>query len=979
MIYNYDYFISYARKDNGGGFIDKFVERLVNNSDGKGAFESLLGNKPRVFFDKESIDNMDDWENRIRRAIATSRFLIVFISPSYFQSENCALEFEWWFEREKHLCLFGEAVAPIRIGEVHGFRDNGKVDVPQKLQNRFPHWVSELRRRHSSSDFWLPMSEKSEKSDESRIDNTLASLCCVSRDKVWRQNSASQSPSSSNYPQYNKNFVGRLGHLRTLNDNFIEHRVILLHGLRGSGKTELALAYGHTFAWDYRLGRIYIECQDEKSLVEAMFSSNRKPLPDMELQGSVNERFTMFLAYLSQRRNVILEENKKNERLLTQGTRLLLILDDVTNPELLNNEYFENLCKCDFVNIIVTTQEKPSDFGDFYQVPVDALTNLEALELLRTLHPFKDSTEKDTAHKVIRKFGRHAFRVEKIGTYLCSEGETYKDFFRKAREQTGYLAKTIDTKDFKTRHKKICDEVCLRPTLERITWKAKTLLYWAALFEPDSVALPWLGELAKIDGDDLSKGLKELKDYRLLVVPEEVRSGRETPLVQLNHIAREIVIEEMPNKFRLSALEQVGEKIDVLLAKDASSWFSGEIAWSLDSITDFCFGRYVETMRQKRSKSDFNLIRRFITLFELYLNHLKDYDRAREISQVLKELSQRWAGIAQNDLQASLALSAYNISLGDLYLEEKGNCKEAREYYRESLETLNKIVVSMPDDLRALRALSASKVKLGNLSNTEGTCDRAREYYKESLDILKKIVDRTPGDLQVLRALSNSCVKLGDSLEKEDPSQAIEYYKYSLEILKKIVACAPDALQTLRVMSSSYIRLGDLLEEKDRAQAIEFHKESLKIFKKVVVCMPDDLQSLHSLSDSHVRLGDLLEAEGIREQAIENYKESLEIFKKIDTLNPGDFQSLRTLSSSYKKIGNLLKAEKDYKQAEKYYKKSLEILKTIGHQLLYDWIVSYNNLGDLSNAEKDYKQAKEYYKKALKIQNKIAELTPDDK
>lgn len=47
MSYKHDYFISYAQEDNADGFVGEFVERLVKNSD----LETLLGAKPRVFFD----------------------------------------------------------------------------------------------------------------------------------------------------------------------------------------------------------------------------------------------------------------------------------------------------------------------------------------------------------------------------------------------------------------------------------------------------------------------------------------------------------------------------------------------------------------------------------------------------------------------------------------------------------------------------------------------------------------------------------------------------------------------------------------------------------------------------------------------------------------------------------------------------------------------------------------------------------------
>jgi len=84
MSYDYDYFVSYAPKDNEDGFVEKFVERLANSSD----FEKLLGAKPRVFFDAEAVRAEDDWESATRAGLEASRSLILLLSPNYFKPED---------------------------------------------------------------------------------------------------------------------------------------------------------------------------------------------------------------------------------------------------------------------------------------------------------------------------------------------------------------------------------------------------------------------------------------------------------------------------------------------------------------------------------------------------------------------------------------------------------------------------------------------------------------------------------------------------------------------------------------------------------------------------------------------------------------------------------------------------------------------------------------------------------------------------
>jgi hypothetical protein len=334
-------------------------------------------------------------------------------------------------------------------------------------------------------------------------------------------------------------------------------------------------------------------------------------------------------------------------------------------------------------------------------MPVDGLKEDEALELLERLRPFANDAERNATKEIIRLFGGHAFRVEKIGAYLrVNADETYKGFLEKTQvktqERIKRLSEKIDSKDFKLRHEAICDEECLSPTLKALTRNARTLLNWAALFGPDSVAVPWVGELAEIDDSSLRKALLELEDYRLLI-PAVMDSKEETSrlfdanVARLHRIAREIVIARMRKNVRCQRLKQVGVKIDTLLSKGAFYWLAGGAAWGLDSITDFCFDRYLEVKKEESSEKDYHLIRWFHKLFDLYLNHLRSFERVRETGLASQKLSLRLVGTTPDDPVALRALSLSYGRLGDLSVIE-GSRREARDYYEKSLELDEKLV-----------------------------------------------------------------------------------------------------------------------------------------------------------------------------------------------------------------------------------------------------------------------------------------------
>ena len=182
---------------------------------------------------------MDDWERRIQTGVDTARFLIVFLSPNYFQSEYCAREFEWWLGGEKRRSILNEGVAPILIVDVPGLYNNGTVTVNEEARKYCPRWVSELSKRQCLAKFDL------REGATAKIDKTLDTLYEVCRERVWRQDSASKSPHNNSYLNYNENFVGRHEDLRSLHRDLETHRHVVLNGLGGVGKTELALTYGH--------------------------------------------------------------------------------------------------------------------------------------------------------------------------------------------------------------------------------------------------------------------------------------------------------------------------------------------------------------------------------------------------------------------------------------------------------------------------------------------------------------------------------------------------------------------------------------------------------------------------------------------------------------------------------------------------------------------------------------------------------------
>ena len=111
----FDFFVSYARKDNVDGWISAFIDELLAEH------AKFSGGRMLVpFFDQHDIRVMDDWRRRIEGGLAALRLFLAFISPNYFASEWCRREWRTWIDHEIAKHILSDGAAPIYIVEVPG-------------------------------------------------------------------------------------------------------------------------------------------------------------------------------------------------------------------------------------------------------------------------------------------------------------------------------------------------------------------------------------------------------------------------------------------------------------------------------------------------------------------------------------------------------------------------------------------------------------------------------------------------------------------------------------------------------------------------------------------------------------------------------------------------------------------------------------------------------------------------------------------
>lgn len=98
MDYEYDVFLSYkSGKIYGRWVLEVFFDFFKEN------LEQSLGYETNIFIDKNSIEDGDEWQARIKNSLIKSKCVVAVLSPLYFKSEWCKRECATILFREEKL------------------------------------------------------------------------------------------------------------------------------------------------------------------------------------------------------------------------------------------------------------------------------------------------------------------------------------------------------------------------------------------------------------------------------------------------------------------------------------------------------------------------------------------------------------------------------------------------------------------------------------------------------------------------------------------------------------------------------------------------------------------------------------------------------------------------------------------------------------------------------------------------------------
>jgi tetratricopeptide (TPR) repeat protein len=282
---------------------------------------------------------------------------------------------------------------------------------------------------------------------------------------------------------------------------------------------------------------------------------------------------------------------------------------------------------------------------------------------------------------------------------------------------------------------------------------------------------------------------------------------------------------------------------------------------------------------------------------------------------------------ASDSEQAPPRLAVTYHQLGML-AEERGDFGAAEEWYLKSLE--------IEEGLGNRSGMSISYHQLGMLAEDRGDLASAEEWYRKSLEI-KEALGNRPGMSATYHQLG---ILAGD---RGDLGAAEEWYLKSLEIEK--------GLGNRPGMSISYHQLGVVAQKRgDLGSAEEWYRKALEI-KEALADRPGMAATYHQLGILAQQRGDLRSAE-------EWYRKALEIEKVLGN-RPG-------MARTYHQLGVLAQKRGDLGTAEEWYRKSLEIKEVLGNRP--GMARTYHQLGMLAQKRGDLGSAEKWYRKSLEIE-----------
>ncbi len=885
-------FLSYSRKDNKTGWVTAFYNRLQSEH------RKYSGRELRIFFDQSEIDDGADWEIRLAQGLRSSRLFLAFLSPNYIKSKNCRWEFTEYLRREHVVARGDDGVAVVYFELVPGMpgelplNEQERVKLLQTELNddqKIADWLEELRNEMSRRQMYVDSAEK--RHPQAALDlrtwfsygpDVLREIDAAERLAELRQNPKADDRelltlaerltevdrrianrldrcllaelAPGNLARSYEHFVGRHRELRDLRTALTSDSTGLItaaHGLGGQGKTALAIQYAHAYAEFYAAGgRWLISCAGKVSLAEALLELARSAeleinVPD-NVRGDEAARYVLhgLKTFTEKNAAAVAErlarhperESGDDSRLPQFAPQMLLILDNVDQPALLQVDQTSLLPQAAWLEVLVTTRLDPRQFGatgrSMKAIAVDSLPIDDAVSLIRDYQPhsrFSSAADEAGSQQLAAELGGYTLSVELAAAHLGAHPEVRPDEYLRHLLKEGLpandrLAGEVEA-DAVIRHRDKQLGLVLQATLSTLANEPayRAVLELASLMPADQILSEWLRHAAIEEHPSLEKTepgrpdpwlevWRRLEGLRLLTTVEEAAPSNDPA-------ARQKV--QVPTVVRLHRL--VGAHLRTML-----------------SVNDR--HRYSETLESVLQR------------------------RATEFDQTVAQLMER--------APDSGALSDFSLTTGRALINH-GQLHEADAAYRRAHRVLFDLWQRDPRDANSLFKLCITLHSVGLINDSAGKFTEAEDCFTKAMANLEALWQANPSHFYVACMLVRvqwglAALRLRDSR----PAEAEQLYRNAAAIIQPLHAQEPSNLEAGTLLVGVMGALAGTLSGSGKvAEAEEAYRKAIKV--------GESLFAMHNQSvDLAVDLSWALQGLGQTRQSLGDTAAALELYRR---------------------------------------------------------------------------------------------------
>jgi tetratricopeptide (TPR) repeat protein len=886
----YELFISYSRKDDvpqkpgdANGWVTALRDEIL-------ADHRRFSTEPlRIFFDTSEIRSLDDWRDRIRTGLRQSKILLVCLSPNYFSSPPCLWEWEEYLKRQVHALMGQDSVAPVYFVEVPDSDEQLNAAWAEAVtrkavtaadrrqwEARWKDWRVATLDRQQWVDLkpFFPDGLAALQNDEVR--RRMEALGASLWERIQRARRATGVP--GNLRQLNPHFIGRRAELRQLHDNLALGAVgvvTAVHGLGGQGKTELATAYGHGWADCYPAGLWVLGAEGKKEMLPLL----GELCGDLELPLSAGAEETA-----AQRGRRVLAELKRRAleaapRDPDKGAACLVLLDNVSEPDLLAEPQLALLPREDWLRVVVTTRLGQDMLPASRQkslafIAVDALFEDDAARLIEDhqpdgkWHAATAAADAAAAREIARELGGFTLAVESVAIYLGLHPDIRPaDYLARLRAEglpsvDELPADAGVARQMEHREKQL--RLVLDQTLAHLAPPERTLLDYAALLPPDSIPWPWLRELVAQEHSDAlvtRPGYpdpwpalrRRLEGLRLLT------PGDHPEIARLHRMVAAHVRERMGDECHAAKLS---------LQKDCIEEFAGlfEAAWEHNIATLWIlpsFRALVPVWQLHGEDGYLSRLAGLVGQIEMTMGRLGDAETYLKLSEVSAKV------VAAHNPQSAQAARDVSLSLNKLgvfYLQrgQPGDAAEALRCFQKHHDMSQKLWADNPQSAQAARDVSLSFARLGDFycrRGQPGDAAEALRCFQKYHDMSRKLCADNPQSVQAARDVLVSLGLLGDFYRRRgqpgDEAEAVRCFQQYHDMSRKLWADNPQSAQAARDVSVSLRELGDSYQrgQPRDAEALRCFQQSFEVAQKLWADNPQSAQAARDVSLSLNKLG----------------------------------------------------------------------------------------------------------------------------